>query len=184
MRTSLLINAAGAWADDVAHMCGVRALGIVPMLRTVAQVRVAAPVADDLPIVLDLSERFYFKAIGGGRLWLTPHDEQHCAPGDVAPDALDIAIAIDRLSQAVDWHVEAVERKWAGLRSFAPDRLPVYGHDAEAPGFFWFAGQGALASRPHRRRRGWGRRCCWGRTTRCLPPLIQRFTAPRVCAEF
>jgi len=144
VRTSLLINAAGAWADDVAHMCGVRALGIVPMLRTVAQVRVAAPVADDLPIVLDLSERFYFKAIGGGRLWLTPHDEQHCAPGDVAPDALDIAIAIDRLSQAVDWHVEAVERKWAGLRSFAPDRLPVYGHDAEAPGFFWFAGQGGF----------------------------------------
>ena len=55
-----------------------------------------------------------------------------------------MAVAIDRLEGAVDWRVEAVERRWAGLRSFAPDRLPVYGFDAGVPGFFWCAGQGGF----------------------------------------
>lgn len=144
VRAPLLINAAGAWADDVARLCAVRPLGIQPLLRTVVQLRVDPMAPDDLPLVLDLAESFYFKPIGGGRIWLTPHDEQPADPGDVAPDALDVATAIDRLEQVVDWRVEAVERKWAGLRSFAPDRLPVYGRDADAPGFFWFAGQGGF----------------------------------------
>lgn len=144
VRAPLLINAAGAWADTVARGCGVRPLGIAPLLRTVVQLRIDPAAPPDLPLVLDLAESFYFKPIGGGRLWLTPHDEQPAEPGDVAPDERDVAIAIDRLEQAVDWRVEAVERKWAGLRSFAPDRLPVYGPDADAPGFFWFAGQGGF----------------------------------------
>lgn len=144
VRTPLLINAAGAWADDVARTSGVNPLGITPLLRTVAQIRISATVEDDIPIVLDLAETFYFKAIGGRRIWLTPHDEQPAEPGDVAPDELDVAIAIDRLEQAVDWRVEAVERRWAGLRSFSPDRRPVYGPDRHAPDFFWFAGQGGF----------------------------------------
>jgi D-arginine dehydrogenase len=57
---------------------------------------------------------------------------------------MDVALAIDRLEHIVDWRIEAVEHKWAGLRSFAPDRLPVYGFDGEVPGFFWFAGQGGF----------------------------------------
>jgi D-arginine dehydrogenase len=57
---------------------------------------------------------------------------------------MDVARAIDRLEEAVDWRVEAVERKWAGLRSFAPDRLPVYGFGASERGFFWCAGQGGF----------------------------------------
>ena len=55
-----------------------------------------------------------------------------------------MAEAIDRLQGVVDWRVEAVERRWAGLRSFAPDRRPVYGHDPRAEGFAWFAGQGGF----------------------------------------
>ena len=65
-------------------------------------------------------------------------------PRDVAPEEIDVALAIDRFGQVVDWQVEALERRWAGLRSFAPDRLPVYGFDAQVPGFFWFAGQGGF----------------------------------------
>ena len=57
---------------------------------------------------------------------------------------IDVAIAIDRFNDVVDWKIEAVERRWAGLRSFAPDRLPVYGFDRQVPGFFWFAGQGGF----------------------------------------
>ena len=77
-------------------------------------------------------------------MWLSPHDEIETAPCDAAPDEIDVAIAIDRFKSVVDWPVEAVERSWAGLRSFAPDRLPVYGFDSHAPGFFWCAGQGGF----------------------------------------
>ena len=63
---------------------------------------------------------------------------------DAAPEELDIALAIDRMEQAVEWKVLGLERRWAGLRSFAPDRLPVYGFDPACHGFFWFAGQGGF----------------------------------------
>ena len=66
------------------------------------------------------------------------------APGDVAAEEIDVALAVDRLQRVVDWRVDRVERSWAGLRTFAPDRLPIYGYDAAAPDFFWCAGQGGF----------------------------------------
>ncbi len=93
--------------------------------------------------MLDISGRFYFKP-ESGKLWLSPHDETPTAACDAAPEELDVALAIDRFEQVVDWRIDAVEHKWAGLRSFAPDRLPIYGFDDEVPGFFWFAGQGGF----------------------------------------
>ena len=139
----IVVDAAGAWADSVAQVCGVAPLGIAPLRRTIAQVRTDPVVGDDLPLVLDLGEEFYFKP-EAGRLWLSPHDETPSAPCDAAPEEIDVALAIERLGAVVDWTVERVEHKWAGLRSFAPDRLPVYGFDPVAPGFFWFAGQGGF----------------------------------------
>lgn len=139
--TSILVNAAGAWADEVARIAGARPLGIQPFRRTVAQVRVDPPPPADLPLVLDISGRFYFKS-DNGRLWLSPHDETPVDPCDAAPEELDIALAIDRLEQVIDWRILAVEHKWAGLRSFSSDRLPVYGFDSRVEGFAWFAGQG------------------------------------------
>jgi len=143
LRAGVLVDAAGAWADGVARLAGARPLGIAPLRRTVAQLRVDPPPPADLPLVLDLSGEFYFKP-ENGRLWLSPHDETPSEPCDAAPEELDVALAIDRLQRVVDWRVEAVERKWAGLRSFAPDRRPVYGFDAAREGFFWFAGQGGF----------------------------------------
>ena len=142
-RVAVLVDAAGAWADEVAALAGARPLGITPYRRTVIQLRSEPAPPDDLPLVLDISGRFYFKP-ESGRLWLSPHDETPSSPSDVAPEELDVAIAIDRFERAVDWRVAAVERKWAGLRSFAPDRLPVYGFDPQREGFFWFAGQGGF----------------------------------------
>lgn len=139
----VLVNAAGAWADMVAEIAGASPLGITPYRRTVAQIRVAPEAPADLPLVLDLGERFYFKP-EAGRLWLSPHDEVASPPCDAAPEELAVAEAIDRFGAVVDWQVERVEHRWAGLRSFAPDRLPVYGFDARAQGFFWFAGQGGF----------------------------------------
>jgi D-arginine dehydrogenase len=97
-----------------------------------------------LPLVRDAHERFYFKPESGGRIWLSPHDEIPTAPCDAAPEEIDVAIAIDKLASAVDWRVEALERRWAGLRTFAPDRKPVYGFDPAVPGLFWCAGQGGF----------------------------------------
>lgn len=142
--SAIVANAAGAWADDIARACGVAPIGITPLLRTVVQLRTDPAPPTELPLVVDLAGRFYFKPDGTGRLWLSPHDEIPADPGDVAPDELAVAQAIDRFENVMDWRVVAVERKWAGLRSFAPDRLPVYGHDPIAHGFFWFAGQGGF----------------------------------------
>ena len=142
-RAATIVNAAGAWADGIARLAGVRPIGIAPFRRTVAVLRVAPQAPADLPLVLDINGGFYFKP-DAGRLWLSPHDEIPSEPCDAAPEELDVAIAIDRFQQVTDWRIEAVERRWAGLRSFAPDRLPVYGFDAHAEGFFWFAGQGGF----------------------------------------
>jgi D-arginine dehydrogenase len=141
VRCAVLVNAAGAWADPVSQLAGAAVLGIAPLRRTIAQLRVAPSVPAELPLVLDIAERFYFKP-DAGRLWLSPHDETPSDPCDAAADELDVATAIDRLENVVDWTVERVEHRWAGLRSFAPDRLPVFGFDAAVPGLFWFAGQG------------------------------------------
>ncbi|WP_070155283.1 NAD(P)/FAD-dependent oxidoreductase [Sphingobium phenoxybenzoativorans] len=140
----ILINAAGAWADVVARSCGVAPVGITPFRRTVVQLRVDPAPSADLPVIMDLEGQFYFKPDGAGRIWLSPHDEAPSDPCDAAPEELAVAEAIERLQSAVDWRIAAVERKWAGLRSFAPDRLPVYGFDPLARGFFWFAGQGGF----------------------------------------
>ncbi|MCB2079119.1 MAG: FAD-binding oxidoreductase [Novosphingobium sp.] len=140
---ALLVNAAGAWADAVAQAAGVRPLGIQPYRRTMVQLEVAPEPSDGLPVVLDIGGRFYFKP-ENGRLWLSPHDETPSLPCDAAPEEIDVALAIERFQQAVAWQVRRVEHKWAGLRSFAPDRLPVYGHDSREAAFFWFAGQGGF----------------------------------------
>ncbi|MCP5396230.1 MAG: FAD-binding oxidoreductase [Sphingomonadaceae bacterium] len=143
IRCTTLVNAAGAWADEVAQRAGIAPLGIQPMRRTVAQLRTVPAASASLPLVLDIGGDFYFKP-ENGRLWLSPHDETPSAPCDAAPEEIDVALAIDRFQQVVDWRIEAVEHRWAGLRSFAPDRLPVFGRDPVEPQFAWFAGQGGF----------------------------------------
>ncbi|NUQ17106.1 MAG: FAD-binding oxidoreductase [Sphingomonas sp.] len=144
LTASILVNAAGAWADDVARAAGARPLGIAPKRRTVVQLRLGRTGLKKLPLVDGADGSFYFKGEGDSTVWLSPHDEIETDPCDAAPEEIDIATAIDRFEKVVDWPIEAVERSWAGLRSFAPDRLPVYGFDADVPGFFWCAGQGGF----------------------------------------
>ncbi|MFM5917852.1 MAG: NAD(P)/FAD-dependent oxidoreductase [Novosphingobium sp.] len=139
----ILIDAAGAWADIVAERCGVMPIGITPLRRTLLQLRMETPVPGDLPLVMGHDGSFYFKP-ESGKLWLSPHDEVPSLPCDAAPEEIDVATAIDRFEHVIDWPIAALEHKWAGLRSFAPDRLPVYGFDPREPHFFWFAGQGGF----------------------------------------
>lgn len=145
VEAAVVVNAAGAWADDVARVAGVRPCGIEPRRRTIAQVRVTTTdVPADLPLVLDIAARYYFRPQGPDRLWLCPHDETPVDAHDVAPEEIDVATAIHHFERVTSWRVAAVERRWAGLRSFAHDRLPVYGFDRRAPDFFWCAGQGGV----------------------------------------
>ena len=144
VRAAIVVNAAGGWADQVAAILGAKPLGIQPYRRTLVQLCTEPESVMGMPHVVDISGGFYFKPEPGGRVWLTPHDETPVIASDVVPEELDVAIAIDRFEQVVDWRVVAVERKWAGLRSFAPDRLPVYGFDPAVPGMFWCAGQGGF----------------------------------------
>lgn len=139
-----IVDAAGAWADAVATSCGVAPLGIAPKRRTMVQLRVGRTGLRDLPLVDDAAGSFYFKGEGDRTVWLSPHDEIATDPCDAAPEEIDIATAIDRFERVVDWPIERVERSWAGLRSFAPDRLPVYGYASDAEEFFWCAGQGGF----------------------------------------
>ncbi|MFC3785860.1 D-arginine dehydrogenase [Sphingopyxis italica] len=141
---SVIVNAAGAWADEVAAACGVAPLGIQPYRRTVLQLRLGVAVPAELPLVIHVGGEFYFKGESVGRVWLSPHDETLTEAHDAAPDEMDVAIAIERLQSVVDWPVAAVERKWAGLRSFAPDRIPVFGPDRDEGRFVWCAGQGGF----------------------------------------
>lgn len=144
LSAKIVVDAAGAWADPVAQRCGVAPIGVSPKRRTMVQLRVDRSGLRDLPQVIDAGGSFYFKGESDRSIWLSPHDEIETDPCDAAPEEIDIATAIDRFEAVVDWAVEAVERSWAGLRSFAPDRVPVYGFDPTSPAFFWCAGQGGF----------------------------------------
>lgn len=138
----VVVNAAGAWADQVAALAGLPPVGLVPKRRTA--LIIAAPPGIDVgawPLTIDAAETGYFKP-DAGKLLVSPADETPVAPSDVQPEELDIAIAVDRLIERTTIAVTHVERKWAGLRSFAADKIPVIGFDPLASGFFWLAGQG------------------------------------------
>ncbi|HEV8679103.1 MAG TPA: FAD-binding oxidoreductase [Stellaceae bacterium] len=138
----VVVNAAGAWADAVAALAGLPPIGIVPKRRTALIVPPPPGMAiGSWPLTIDAAETGYFKP-EAGKLLVSPADETPVAPSDVQPEELDVAIAIDRLAERTTIAVHHVERKWAGLRSFAADKVPVVGFDPLAPGFFWLAGQG------------------------------------------
>lgn len=139
---SILVNAAGAWADKTAELCGVRPLGLTPFRRTAISVDLPDGLnAAALPEVCEIDEVWYFKP-DAGRLLVSPADATESEPCDAQPEDLDVAYAVHYLEEATTLEVKAVAHKWAGLRTFAPDRLPVAGFDSGQPAFFWLAGQG------------------------------------------
>jgi D-arginine dehydrogenase len=142
LTASLIINAAGAWADELASMAGIDPLGLTPCRRTAMLVDAPAGMSiSGWPFVNDIDEKFYFRP-DAGSLFLSPADETPTVPADAQPEEWDIAAAVDRIEQATTLQVRRLKAKWAGLRTFARDRTPVVGFSAAAPAFFWLAGQG------------------------------------------
>ena len=140
----IVVNAAGAWADDIAAQAGVPRLHIEPRRRTVVAIDLPKNEgASDWPMVVDIAETFYFKP-DAGSLLVSPGDESLSPPCDCQPEEVDVAIAVDRFEHATTLRVGRIRRKWAGLRTFAPDRSPLVGFDPSREGFFWFAGQGGF----------------------------------------
>lgn len=138
----IVVNAAGAWADEVANLAGAMPVGLVPMRRTALLVSPPDQANPDTwPMVVDADEQFYLKP-DAGKLLISPADETPSPPCDAQPEEMDVAICIDRIETAFDLTVRRIDHKWAGLRSFVADRCPVVGFDADVPGFFWLAGQG------------------------------------------
>jgi D-arginine dehydrogenase len=144
-RAPVVVNAAGAWCDEVAALAGVRPLGLTPLRRTLFTV--AAPehlddAAAGAPLVSDVEHTFYVKPEGAGQLLCSPADETPSAPCDARPGELEIARAIDRIRELTVVEARHVRTAWAGLRSFVADREPVAGWEDDVAGFFWLAGQG------------------------------------------
>jgi len=141
---SLIVNAAGAWGDQVATLAGVRPIGLQTLRRTAAIVD--TPVATELrswPMMADLQGTWFCKP-DAGALLVSPADETAVAPGDVYADDFDVAVGVDRVTTILELPVSRVRRSWAGLRCFVSDALPVIGPGDEAGGFFWLVAQGGF----------------------------------------
>jgi D-arginine dehydrogenase len=137
-----LVNAAGAWADEIACLAGARPLGLMAKRRTAFTIDPPPGLAiDDWPLVNDVGAAFYFKP-DAGTLLVSPADAEPSPPADAQADDYELALGIDRLERATTIPVRRIKRKWAGLRTFAGDGDPVVGEDPERRGFFWLAGQG------------------------------------------
>ncbi|GJL80417.1 MAG: glycerol-3-phosphate dehydrogenase [marine bacterium B5-7] len=138
----IVVNAAGAWADTVAGMAGLDPLGLTACRRSAALLPVPQGYCvNDWPLFGSISENWYAKPMSG-KLMVSPADEDPVEPHDAFADDMVLAEGLYRFEQAVTVPVTRVEHNWAGLRTFARDRVPVVGEDPRKAGFFWLAGQG------------------------------------------
>lgn len=138
----ILVNAAGAWVDEVAAMAGVRPLGFTPLRRSMA--RIPAPGGHDVsrwPMIFGGGEAWYAKP-DAGALIVSPAEEHLMQPHDAWADDMVLAEGLARYEEMVTEPVTRILANWAGLRTFAPDRVLVIGHDPAEPAFFWLGGQG------------------------------------------
>ena len=138
----VVVNASGAWGDAVAQAAGVAPLGLVPKRRTGVIIDPGPYDPEDWPMINDVDHTWYTRPEARTKLMVSPADETDIHAHDVQADEMDVAIAIDRMQQAMNIDVRRVEHSWAGLRTFTPDRSLAFGFDGAVPGFFWNVGQG------------------------------------------
>lgn len=137
-----VVNASGAWADSVASLAGLEPIGLTPHRRSAALLpSPPGHEVTDWPLIVSAGETWYARPTGG-KLMVSPADETPVSPHDAFAEDMTIAEGLDRFERAVTVNVDRVETTWAGLRTFATDKVPVMGEDPRMEGFFWLAGQG------------------------------------------
>ncbi|KHL01178.1 NAD(P)/FAD-dependent oxidoreductase [Sinomonas humi] len=136
-----VVNAAGAWADDLAILFGVERLGLQPYRRTAALVSLSEALDPEMPMVAAADDTWYFRPDPAGAL-VSPSEAEPSRAEDAVPRPGDVERAIGLIREVADLPVSGIVRAWTGLRTSAADGVPVLGFDPEAPGFFWLAGQG------------------------------------------
>ncbi|MGF1599050.1 MAG: NAD(P)/FAD-dependent oxidoreductase [Acidimicrobiales bacterium] len=141
LEADLVVDAAGAWGDEVATRAGVVPLGLRPLRRTAFMVTARSDVPPHAPLVADVEHSWYVKP-DGPQLLCSPADETPSDPCDAKPEEVDIARAIDAINAATTLDIRTVRSSWAGLRTFSPDRTMVIGPDPTEPSFVWCVGQG------------------------------------------
>jgi D-arginine dehydrogenase len=138
----ILVNASGAWCDEIARLAGAAPIGLIPKRRSAFTFAAPAGVdVDAWPMLFSVDESFYIKP-DAGQLLGSPANADPVAPHDVQPEELDIAMGIDRIQQATTLTIRRPSHTWAGLRSFVADGDLVGGFDPRVTGFFWVAAQG------------------------------------------
>lgn len=137
----ILVNAAGAWADEFGRLAGIESIGLVPKRRTAIIVDVPGLDLRRWPGVDQLDNEHYFKP-DAERLMVSPGDTTPSPPCDAQPEDLDVALVVDWFQRVTTVEVRRLGNRWAGLRSFVADDAPVCGAEPSAPGFYWLAGQG------------------------------------------
>ena len=138
----VIVNASGAWGDEVAAQAGIAPLGLTPKRRTGCIIDPAPHAVQGWPMAMDVAGTWYARPEARTRLMVSPVDETPMHAHDVQPDELDVALAIDHMQAALSIEVRRVEHRWAGLRTFSPDGSLAFGWDRDAPGFMWCVGQG------------------------------------------
>ena len=139
---AIIVNAAGAWGDEVAEKAGVARVGLIPKRRSIGIIPIDGyPGFEAWPMVTDVGETWYAKP-QSGKLMVSSADATPVEPHDAYGDDMAIAEGIERLMNATILEVERLDHNWGGLRTFAPDGNPVIGFDQHAEGFFWLVGQG------------------------------------------
>ena len=135
-RAPVVLNAAGAWADSVAALAGLRGIGLQPKRRSAF---VFAPPPDvevaAWPLAIGIDEDWYFKPDAGALLG-SPANADPVAPHDVAPEEIDIATGIFRIEEMTTLSIRRPTRTWAGLRSFVADGGLVAGFAPQQAGPF------------------------------------------------
>jgi D-arginine dehydrogenase len=149
LEADVLVNAAGAWGDQVAELAGVQPLGLKPLRRTAFLLDLERDVSA-WPLVHRVEGGLYFKP-EAGLLMVSPADTNPAEPCDAQPDEYDLAVAADRFQTLTTVEVRRMSHTWAGLRTFLPDECPAAGFDPEADKFFWLVGQGGfgIQTAPH-----------------------------------
>ncbi|MBL4810981.1 MAG: FAD-binding oxidoreductase [Rhodobacteraceae bacterium] len=137
-----IINAAGAWAEQIGAMAGAAPIGLVAKRRTVIIIdAIAGMDVARFPCVDFAASDAYIKP-EAGKFMASPGDATPTDPQDVQPDEMDVAVLADWIMRETLIPVRRIEHSWAGLRTFASDENPVVGHDPELANFVWHSGQG------------------------------------------